>query len=71
MDIAEIAAVSALKIFSLILSGVTPSKEKISFLSGSEKSPSGPIIMHIGLFDNFFNSFVVYFSHDCTISNNR
>ena len=56
IDIAEIAAVSDRKIFSLILIGLTPSKERTSALSDSEKSPSGPIIKHIGLFVNFFVS---------------
>ena len=56
IDIAEIAAVSALKIFLLILIGLTPSKERTSSLSNSEKSPSGPIIKHIGLFVSFFVS---------------
>ena len=56
IDIAEIAAVSDLKIFSLILIGLTLLKERITSLSDSEKSPSGPIIKHIGLFVSFFAS---------------
>jgi len=39
--------------FSLILNGWTPLKERIFSLSASEKSPSGPIIMQTGLFVNF------------------
>ena len=62
MDSIEIAAVSDLRIFSLILIGFTPSKVNISFLSFSEKSPSGPIIMHIGIFFTFFISNFFIFS---------
>ena len=48
IEIADITAVSDLKIFSLILIGLTPLKERISPLSVSEKSPSGPIIIQTG-----------------------
>ena len=53
IEIAEITAVSDLKIFSLILRDWTPLKERISSLSVSEKSPSGPTIMQTGLSVNF------------------
>ena len=42
-------AVSDLKIFSLILTDWTPLKERILYLSASEKSPSGPMIIQTGL----------------------
>ena len=55
----EIVAVSVLKIFWLIFNGLTSLKLKISSLSFSEKSPSGPTIAHNGLLaflliSNFF-----------------
>ena len=53
IEIADITAVSDLKILSLILIACTPLNERISCLSCSEKSPSGPIMMQIGLFENF------------------
>ena len=43
------AAVSALKIFLFIFKDFTFFRSRISFLSFSEKSPSGPIKMHTGL----------------------
>jgi len=53
IEIADITAVSDLKILSLIFSACTPLKDRISCLSCSEKSPSGPIMMQIGLSENF------------------
>ena len=50
IEIADMTAVSDLKIFSLIFIGWTPLNERIFSLSASEKSPSGPTIMQTGLF---------------------
>ena len=53
IEIADITAVSDLKILSLIFSACTPLNERISCLSCSEKSPSGPIMIQIGSSENF------------------
>ena len=53
IEIADITAVSDLKILSLIFSVCTPLNERISCLSCSEKSPSGPIMIQIGSSENF------------------
>ena len=53
IEIADITAVSDLKIFSLIFIGCTPLKARISALSASEKSPSGPIMIQTGLSVSF------------------
>ena len=52
-DSAEITAVSERRIFSFNLILSTPLKPKISDLSDSEKSPSGPTIIHNGFLSNF------------------
>ena len=61
IEIADITAVSDLKILSLILSACTPLKERISCLSCSEKSPSGPMIIQTGLSVNFDLSIFLIF----------
>ena len=61
IEIAEMTAVSDLKIFSLILIAWTPLKDRISFLSASEKSPSGPIIIQTGLSVSFDLSILLLF----------
>ena len=60
IDIAEITAVSDLNIFSLIFNSWTPLNFRILALSSSEKSPSGPIITHVGLSVTFFKSILVF-----------
>ena len=55
IDIAEITAVSDRNIFSLILIDCTPLYLRISSLSFSEKSPSGPIIIQVGLDVSFLD----------------
>ena len=59
IEIADITAVSDLKIFSLILTDWTPLKERILSLSTSEKSPSGPTIIQIGLSVSFDLSILI------------
>ena len=60
IEIADITAVSDLKIFSLIFIGCTPLKVRIFSLSASEKSPSGPIIIQIGLSVSFDLSILLF-----------
>ena len=61
IEIADITAVSDLKILSLILSACTPLNERISCLSCSEKSPSGPMMIQIGSSENFVLSILLLF----------
>ena len=60
IEIAEITAVSDLKIFSFILIDWTPLNERIFSLSSSEKSPSGPIIIQVG-FDVSWSKLIFLF----------
>ena len=55
IDIIEIAAVSDLKIFSLIFKGIMFFNFKIFSLSLTAKSPSGPINIHKGSVPLIFN----------------